>query len=128
MVCKPARPSAALELRGSLHDGPDGTRIGIAHAIYVKPLVARRLARGHRSPSMAPLRGSLRSALAGRPGLRGGRARSCGEEGLGGVRGQVADHAPMDDIGEVALEDAAGLLLGVVVRARLGVEALGARL
>jgi hypothetical protein len=42
MVCKPARPSAALELRGSLHDGPDGTRIGIAHAIYVKgdPLFA----------------------------------------------------------------------------------------
>ena len=35
MVCKPARPSAALELRGSLHDEPDGTGIGIAHAIYV---------------------------------------------------------------------------------------------
>jgi hypothetical protein len=82
-----------------------------------------RVARGHRSPSRAPLRGSLRSVLSGRPGLRGGRARSRGEEGLGGVRGQVADHASVDDIREVSLEDAAGLLLGVVVGA-IGVDRL----
>lgn len=50
MVCKPARPSAALELRGSLHDRPDETGIGIAHAIYVggtsaaAPLVAGMIA------------------------------------------------------------------------------------
>lgn len=42
MVAKPARSTAALELRGSLHHAPDrpaskeAIRTGIAHAIYVK--------------------------------------------------------------------------------------------
>jgi hypothetical protein len=37
MVAKPARPSAAHELRGPLHVDPDITvGTGIAHAIYVK--------------------------------------------------------------------------------------------
>ena len=39
---------------------------------------------------------------------------------------QVADHAAVDDVGEVALEDAAGLLLGVPAGARVDVDALGA--
>jgi hypothetical protein len=40
---------------------------GMAHAIYVKFLLAGRVARDHRSPSRMPLRGSLRSALTGLP-------------------------------------------------------------
>jgi hypothetical protein len=44
------------------------------------------------------------------------------------VRGEVADHAPVEDVGEVALEGAPRLLLGVAVGARLGVDALDARL
>jgi hypothetical protein len=34
---------------------------------YVKPLLGGTVARGHRSPSRIPLRGSLRSALSGNP-------------------------------------------------------------
>ena len=87
MVCKPARPSAALEPRGSLHNEPDGTvgGIGIAHAIYVKPLLVGLVAPGHRSPSRMSLRGSLRSALSGHSLTARGRARLCSEEELGGV-------------------------------------------
>jgi hypothetical protein len=46
----------------------------------------------------------------------------------GGELGEVADHAAMDDIGEVSFEDPAGLFLGVAVGARVGVDRLGARL
>ena len=48
-------------------------------------------------------------------------------EGLVGELGvQVADTAPVDDVGEVALEDSAGFLLGVRAGALVGVGALGA--
>jgi hypothetical protein len=40
----------------------------------------------------------------------------------------MPDHAPMDNVGAVAFEDPARLLLGMSVGARLGVELLGARL
>ena len=57
----------------------------------------------------------------------GWRARLCGEEGLVGELGlQVADHAPVDDVGEVPLEDSAGFSLGVPAGARVCVDALGA--
>jgi hypothetical protein len=71
-----------------------------------------------------PLPGSLRLGRVG-PSLTARRLRGLGsEEGLGGVRGEVTDHAAADDIREVSLEDAAGLLLGVVVGARIGVDRL----
>ena len=55
-------------------------------------------------------------------------ARLGGQAGRGiGVGGEVAHHAAVDDVGEVALEDSAGLLLGVSVCARWR-RSLGARL
>ena len=45
---------------------------------------------------------------------------------IGGALCEVANHAAVDDVGEVALEDAAGLLLGVAAGARVGVDRLGA--
>ena len=48
-------------------------------------------------------------------------------EGLvGELSLEVADHAPVDDVGEVALEDSAGFLLGVPAGARVSLDALGA--
>ena len=41
---------------------------------------------------------------------------------IAGALCEVADHAAVDDVGEVAFEDAAGLLLGVAVGARVVVE------
>ena len=38
MVTKPARPSAARELRRLLHDSDGTTMAGMAHAIYVNSL------------------------------------------------------------------------------------------
>src|ERR1035437_10564425 len=47
------------------------------------------------------------------------------EEGtIGGALCEVADHPAVDDVGEVALEDPAGLLLGVAAGARVFVERL----
>src|ERR1035437_7143439 len=47
------------------------------------------------------------------------------EEGMiGGALCDVADHAAVDDVCEVALEDPAGLLLGVAAGARVFVERL----
>jgi hypothetical protein len=84
----------------------------------ISPLVAARFARLVASSRKAAAR--LRFAWPyGTPSLTARRrARLCSEEGLGGVRGQVAGHAPIHDIGQVALEDAAGLLGDVVVGAR----------
>jgi hypothetical protein len=61
------------------------------------------------------------------------RARLCSEEPLGGDRGavsggEVADHASVDDVGEVAFEDPAGFFLGVPAGARVSVDALSAQL
>jgi hypothetical protein len=51
------------------------------------------VARVRRSLSQ-DVRYAARCARPCRATLRGGRAGFCGEEGLGGVRGEVADHAP----------------------------------
>src|SRR5205823_8621366 len=82
---------------------------------------------------IARIRGALQSMQRGTPSEGSyvkwsvARAGLCSEEGLVGELGlQVADHAPVDDVGEVALKDSAGFSLGVSVRARVGVDALGA--
>src|SRR5476651_593198 len=85
------------------------------------------VARCYRSPSRMPLRGSLRSALSGHSLTARRRARLCSEEGLGELSGLVTDHAAVDDIGEVALEDPAGFLLGMSAGARVGEDRLGTR-
>ena len=43
---------------------------------------------------------------------------------IAGALSEVADHSAVDDVGEVAFEDPAGLLLGVAVGARVFVERL----
>ena len=75
------------------------------------------VARGRRSLSRMPLARLAALGPVGPSLTARGPAWLCSEEGLGGVWGQVTGHAAVDDIGEVALEDAAGLLLGVA-RAR----------
>src|ERR1035438_8715660 len=73
--------------------------------------------------------GCVQAELSSGPSVtaRGPGARLCCEELLGGVCGEVAGHAAVDDIGQVAFEDAAGLLLGVwSVGAGVGVDRLGA--
>ncbi len=74
-----------------------GGKVDAPH--LVAPLSQPRFARAGGAVKEARCAASLRSALTD-PFLdcAAGRAWLCSEEGLGGVRGQVAGHAPMDDI------------------------------
>ena len=58
-----------------------------------------------------------------------GRRSGGQEEGtIGGGLTEVSDHSAVDDVGEVSLEDAPRLLLGVSASARVLVERLRPRL
>ena len=94
-----------------------------------RALLARWWRVGHRSLSRGA---AARLAVLGPVGppltARRPRGVSCSQEGLGGELGfQIADHAAVDDIREVAFEDPASLLLGVTAGSRLGVDRLSAR-
>ena len=72
----------AYDLTGSLRGA---AALAGCEDSYVKPPPCEMVARGRRSPSRMPLRGSLRSALSGHPLTARSRARLCSEEGLGRV-------------------------------------------